>query len=192
MDAVDDAHDLPPRAAMETAHTGSIVLGTVLASLVLVVASLIFDTASGWNAASDLVARLSVFLFAAVLVVEPLARLFPSRATQAAARECGALVLAFAAADVLALACLLMPGGGPLKGPAIVYSLLTGAILAVLLFTSHPAAKRLLGGPAWRSIQGIAFAYFWLVLALQAVDQLMEPDGSVYWPDSRSCFWCRP
>ncbi len=182
MDAIDDAHDSPPRPALETKHTRAIVLGTVLASFALVVASLLFDSGSGWNAASDLVARLSVVLFVAALVVEPLASLFPSRATQAAAQERGALVLAFMVADVMALACLLMPGGAPLKAPAMIYCLLTGAILVVLLFSRHPASKRLLGGPAWRSIKAIAFAYFWVVFALQAANQLLGPDSSMYWP----------
>jgi hypothetical protein len=180
MHATDDLSE-PPAKPIETTHAYAIVLGTVLVSFALVVASLFLHGVTGWNAASAMVSRLCVLLFVAAMVVEPLARLIPSRTTQAMAQERGAFLLAFAAADVTALACLLMPDGGSLSTPTIAYCLLTGAILVVLLFSSHPATMRLLGGPAWRAMQRVALGYFWVVLALVAIGHLMGPRDTGAW-----------
>ena len=185
MIAVAETQIMPDRKD-ETSHAGTIVLATLLISglLVAVALSLGAVDASGWPDASEMVSRFALLIFVAAMVVEPAGRLIPTRATRAAARERSSLILAFAAALAVSLICLVSPvrfGGEPLAAPTVAYCLLTSVILVVMLFSAHPATERLLGAPAWRSMQRIATAYFWLAFALTAMERLIGPHRTDYW-----------
>ncbi|MEI9991277.1 MAG: hypothetical protein WDM86_14675 [Rhizomicrobium sp.] len=185
MIALDDAH-LAPDVRSDTPHTGQVVLFAVLISALIAAASLTLGARNGygWSLAAEMVARFSLLLFVAAMTVEPVARLIPSRATRAAARERGSLILGFVAASVLSLVCIVAPsrlGGEAMTTPAIAYSLLTGAILVVMLFSGHPATIRFLGAPAWRSLQRIATVYFWLAFALTGMSHLIGPHRPDDW-----------
>jgi hypothetical protein len=186
MVAIDSAHDISPSARAETGHTGQIVLFAVLIAALLVAASLSLnpDSSTGWHAAAEMVARFSLLVFVAAMIVEPLARLIPTAAMRAIARERGSLVLAFAIVSAAELGCIAAPfefSGESLSAPAIAYCALTGMILVVMLFSAHPATIRFFGGPAWRAMQRIATSYFWLVLTLVGLDHVVGPHRPDNW-----------
>ena len=177
---------IAPEVRGDTPRTGQIVLFSVLISALIAAASLTMGAGDGslWPLAAEMVGRFSLLLFVASIVAEPVARLIPSRATEAAGRERGGLVLGFIAASAISLICVAAPsqlGGEPLTAPAIAYCMLTGAILVVMLFSAHPATLRFLGGPAWRSFQRIATAYFWLAFALTGISHLIGPHRPDDW-----------
>jgi len=177
---------IAPQVRSDTQHTGQVLLFSVLISALIAAASLTVGAGDGslWPLAAEMVGRFSLLLFVASMVVEPIARLVPSRATEAMGRERGSLVLGFIAASVISLICVVAPsqlGGEPMTAPAIAYCLLTGAILVVMLFSAHPATLRFLGGPAWRSFQRIATAYFWLAFALTGISHLIGPHRPDNW-----------
>ena len=169
-----------------TTHTGQIVLFSLLGSALVAAAALTIGASAGtgWALAAEIVSRFSLLIFVAAMIVEPIARLIPTSATRAAARERHSLVLGFAAASIVSLICVVAPsrlGGEPLAAPAIAYCALTAGILAVMLFSAHPATMRFLGGPAWRSLQRISTAYFWLAFALTAMGHLVGPHRPDNW-----------
>jgi hypothetical protein len=185
MIALDSSH-----AAAEmpggTSHTGQIVLFAILISALLAVGSLSLGAGDGnlWPLAAEMVSRLSLLIFVAAMAVEPIARLLPNRVTQAAARERGNLILGFVSASAISLLCVAAPsqlGGDPMTVPAFAYCVLTGAILVVMLFSAHPATIRILGAPAWRSLQRIATSYFWLIFALTGMERLIGPHRPDDW-----------
>ncbi len=169
-----------------TPHAGQIVLFSVLISALIAAASLTLGAGDGslWPLAAEMVSRFSLLIFVAAMIVEPVARLIPSAATRAAGGERTSLILGFLAASAISLACVAAPsqlGGEPMTLPAIAYCLLTGAILVVMLFSAHPATIRFLGAPAWRSLQRIATAYFWLAFALTGISHLIGPHRPDSW-----------
>jgi hypothetical protein len=173
-----------PTAPAETAHTGQIILFAALISAVLVAASLSLNagTGNGWRVAAETVSRFSVLLFAAAMIVEPFARIVPG--LRGIGRERGSLVLAFAAASAISLAALVAPfefTGESLSAPTVAYCVFTAMILVVMLFSAHPATIRLLGAPAWRAMQRIATAYFWLVFTLSGIEHLIGPHRPDSW-----------
>ena len=185
MVAIDSSMDVIPAARHETEHTGQIILFALLGSALLATASLVLNGADGWRVASDMVSRFSLLVFVAAMIVEPLARFFPTRTMRALGQERGSLVLAFAATAAASLACIVLPaelGGEALTVPAIAYCVLTGLILVVMLFSGHPATMRFLGAPAWRAMQRIATSYFWLVFTLSLIERLIGPHRPDSWP----------
>jgi len=185
MVALDSSH-IAVEVPEGTAHTGQIVLFSVLISALVAAAALTVGATdgSGWALAAEMVSRLSLLIFVAAMMVEPVARLIPSRATRAAARERHSLILGFAAAAAMSLICTVAPsrlGGEPLTVPTIAYCVLTAGILVVMLFSGHPATMRFLGAPAWRSLQRISTAYFWLAFALTGVSHLIGPHRPDSW-----------
>lgn len=185
MIAVENTH-IAPEIRGETPHTGQVVLFALLISALIAVTSLMLgaENGYGWSQAAEMVARFSLLLFVAAMIVEPVARLLPSRATKAAGRERGNLILGFVAASVVSLVCMVAPshlGGEPMAAPAIAYCLLTGSILVAMLFSSHPATIRFLGKPAWRTLQRIATTYFWLAFALTGMSHLIGPHRPDDW-----------
>jgi hypothetical protein len=175
-----------PASFGETAHAGQIVLFSALISALIAVGALSLDTSDGshWGQAAEFVSRFSLLLFVAAMVVEPIARLIPTRPTRAAAQERSSLILGFAMASAVSLSCVAAPsflGGEAMSAPAVAYCLLTGIILVVMLFSAHPATQRLLGGPTWRAMQRIATAYFWLAFALTGMGRLIGPHRPDDW-----------
>jgi len=171
---------------LETSHTGQIVL-LALTGSVLLAAGMIYrdtDIGFGWRDAAEMTFRFSVLLFVAGMVVEPLARLFPAAPMRAIGRERGSLILAFAMTSVISLLCVLVPpylGIDRMTAPTVFYTGLTAAILIVMLFSAHPATIRLLGAPAWRTMQRIATSYFWLVFVLIGIDHIVGPHRPNSW-----------
>ncbi|MEI9994844.1 MAG: hypothetical protein WDM91_09645 [Rhizomicrobium sp.] len=187
MVAIDSSHEIAPPTQTPSGHTGSIVLFALLLSALVAVASLSLQagTGNGWAEAGTQVGRFALLLFVAAMVVEPLGRLIPLKPMQAAARERGGLTLGFVTASAVALACELAPmqfGGAIVSAPTIAYCAFTGLILAVLLFSGHPATLRFLGEPAWRAMQRIATAYFWLAFTLTGIEHIVGPHRPDSWP----------
>ncbi len=185
MVAIDNVASVSPRLPQEGTHAGSIILLSILLSALLVVASLsVAVDGNGWNLAADMVSRLSLLLFVAMMVVEPLSRLVPNRFTAAAAQDRWGLVLGFVAAAAMSLICIAAPaqlGGARLAAPTIAYCVLSAAILAVLLFVTHPATRRHFGGPAWRAMQRVAASYFWLAFLLTGIERTVGPHRPDDW-----------
>ncbi len=186
MVALDNTYDSPGAVRADTARTVLIVLFALLGSALLAAGALIVDRAGGfgWRLAAETVSRFSLVLFVAAMVVEPLARIFPAVPLRAIARERAGLVLAFAMAAIVSLVCVAAPsylGGDRMSVPAVFYSAITAAILVVMLFSAHPATKRFLGAPAWRTLQRIATSYFWLVFVLTGLDHLVGPHRPDAW-----------
>ncbi|HEX4304256.1 MAG TPA: hypothetical protein VHZ78_15780 [Rhizomicrobium sp.] len=178
MVAIDNAQDIPARG--QTGFTGYVLLLTVLGAGLIVAASLSMNTAAGngWHVAAEMVSRFSLLVFAVAMLVEPLSRLIPSQVTRMVGRERGSLMLAFAVVSAVGLACVAAPtelSGQPMTLEAVAYSALTALILLVLLASAHPATMRFLGGPAWRTLQRVATAYFWLVFFLTGIEHLIGP-----------------
>jgi len=103
------AHTTSGNPLAGTSHTGAIVLFGFLGSALLATASLVLADGDGWRAAAEMVSRLSLILFVAAMIVEPLGRLVPVRALGAIGRERGSFTLAFAAASAAALVCVAAP-----------------------------------------------------------------------------------
>jgi len=166
-------------------HTAPIVLVALAAALAVAVASYaVGDDGFRWRNAAEMVSRFSLLVFVAAMVVEPLSRLFRISATKAMARERGSLILAFAMVSIVSLACAMTPSqldSSKMPLPALVYAVPTGGILLVMLFSSHPATKKFLGAPAWRTMQRIATTYFWLVFTLTALDHIVTPNQTDRW-----------
>ncbi len=185
MVALDSSH-VATEPSERTSHGSQIVLFLVLISALLVVGSLTLGGGDGslWPLAAEMVSRFSLLIFVAAMVVEPIARLIPSAVTRAAALERSSLILGFVAASAISLICVAAPselGGEPMTIPAIAYCLLTAGILTVMLFSGHPATIRFLGAPAWRSLQRISTAYFWLAFALTGIGHLVGPHRPDDW-----------
>ena len=187
MVAIDSSHDLAESRQAAAGHTGTIVMFGLAVAVLLAAASLLVtqDIENGWHVAADMVGRFSLLLFVAAMSVEPLARLIPHAAIKNIGRERASLTLAFVASSGVALMCLIVPsqlGGEAMTAPAIAYCILTGSILAVMLFSTHPATA--LGGdaPAWRAVQRIATSYFWLVFVLTGIEHLVGPHRPDMWP----------
>jgi hypothetical protein len=187
MVAIDSSHDIPAAARRtDSPHAGQVSLFALLISALVAAASLnlAVDGTSPWGLAADMVGRFSLFLFVAAMVVEPIARLIPSDTTEAAARERPSLMLGFAFATAMSLGCLMAPvylGTEKLAGPVTVYSAMTAAIVVVLLISSHPATERFMGERAWRTLQRIATAYFWLAFSLIGIDKMVGPHRPDSW-----------
>jgi hypothetical protein len=188
MVALDSSHDIPAaRARTERPHAGTVALFSVLISALIAVAAMnaVPDGVTPWAYAAEMVSRFALVLFVAAMVVEPVGRLIPIDATGAAARERPSLMFGFAFATAVSLGCLMAPvyfGTEKLAGPVTVYSALTGFIVLVLLSSSHPATKRFLGERAWRTLQRIATAYFWLAYSLILLDKAVGPHRPDNWP----------
>lgn len=186
MVALDSSHDIPASARSETPHTGTVVLFSILISAVVAAGAMNMatDGASPWGFAAEMVARFSLILFVVAMVVEPIARLIPTDATQAAARERPSLMIGFAFATAVSLGLLMAPvylGTEKLAGPVTVYSAMTAAIVVVLLSSSHPATKRFLGETAWRTLQRVATAYFWVAFSIIGIDKMVGPHRPESW-----------
>jgi hypothetical protein len=180
MVAIDSAHDMPVEAPGQTSHTGQILLFAVLGAALVGAASLSLNgqAGDGWRIAAEMVSRLSLLVFAAAMLVEPLSRLIPSRFTRALGRERGSLMLAFAVVSALGLVCVAAPmvlTHQNMTAETVAYSGLTAAILLVLLASAHPATMRFLGAPAWRTLQRVATAYFWTVFFIAGIQHLVGP-----------------
>jgi hypothetical protein len=166
-------------------YTSAIVLVALAAAVAVAAAGYTFgDHGFHWRNAGEMVSRFSLIVFVAAMVVEPLAHIFRVPATKAMARERGSLILAFAMVSIVSLACALTPsqfGAAKTPLPALGYALMTGGILLVMLFSGHPATKKFLGAPAWRTMQRIAVAYFWLVFTVTALEHIVSPTQPDPW-----------
>ena len=186
MVAVESDFALASDLRNRTAFTVPIVLLALLGSVALAAGTLVLEAGDDFalRDASEYVSRFSLLLFVASMMVEPLSRIFPSQFMQAAARERGSLVLAFVMASTVSLACELAPsqlGGAKMALQAFAYAALTAGILIVMLFSAHPATKKILGGRAWRTMQRIATTYFWLVFTVTALDHIVSPNADRWW-----------
>ncbi len=131
-----------------------------------------------------MVSRFSLLLFVAAMMVEPLSRIFPNQVMRAAAQERGSLILAFVVVSIVSLACELVPselGTATMALQSFAYAMLTAGILIVMLFSAHPATRKILGAPAWRTMQRIATTYFWLVFTVTALDHVSRPNVTDHW-----------
>ena len=178
------AIDRPDREVpREKTHTGEIVLlGTTGSCLLAFVSLWVAD--GSWQLAAELASRFSLMLFVIAMMVEPVARLIPVSTVRALGRERGGFMLAFCLSAAVSLACLAAPyllNAEPLSAPAIAYCALTSFILAVTLLSGHPATIRFLGGPAWRAMQRVSTAYFWIAFTLIGVDHVVGPHRPNSW-----------
>ncbi|MBL6938354.1 MAG: hypothetical protein ISS15_02045 [Alphaproteobacteria bacterium] len=186
MVAVDSALAPSGDVHEKTVFAGPIVLLALLGAALLAAGTLLFEMKNNfaWSDAAENVSRFSLLVFVAAMVVEPLSRIFPTKVTEALARERGSLVLAFVIVSVVSLACDLAPSqldGEKLGLQAFAYAMLTAGILLVTLFSAHPATKKILGGPVWRTMQRIATTYFWLVFTVTALDHIAGPNVTDRW-----------
>lgn len=186
MVAIDSAFAPAGDLRNRTAYTTPIVLLALAGAVALAIGTLAFETGNSfaWHDAAEYVTRFSLVVFVAAMVVEPLSRIFPTRTMEAMARERGSLILAFVMVSIVSLACALTPsqlGGAKMAFQAFAYAMLTAAILIVMLFSAHPATKKILGGPAWRTMQRIATTYFWLVFTVTALDHIVGPNVTDRW-----------
>ena len=164
---------------------GSVLVGlSFILSVVLAIGALVVTNGDGAQAARELVARFSFLVFVSFLLVAPLAILVPARPLLALAQMRGNLRLAFVAASVLSLACVLMPAtvaGEVLPASAVLYIGLNGLVLLVMLLATSRTAMQLVGAPGWRAIQLIASAYFWVTFLASAVVHLINFSGTSVW-----------
>jgi len=169
-----------------TVYTAPIVLTALAAAVLLAAGTLVFEIGNSfaWRDAAENVSRFSVLVFVVAISAEPLSRIFRTRFTRGLARERSSLILAFVVASFVSLVgnlASLRLGGAPLSLPALAYAVLSAAILIVMLFSEHPATRKRLGGPAWRTMQRIATAYFWLVFTVTSLNHLSAPDVTDRW-----------
>jgi hypothetical protein len=178
---------LPPLAAPRTAfeHVRQLVLFSLAFSVMLAATALVVTGASdGWRIASEMVSRFSVVLFVTALLVEPLARLFPSERLRRFAKLHDGIMLAFLAVFAMSLVLVLAPsalGATQLSIAAFFYSGLNGVILVVMLLSFSPARAGYLSAPAWRAMRRIATAYYWLAFTMWNFGQLNAPGRPDGW-----------
>lgn len=169
-----------------TVYTAPIVLTALAVAVWLAAGTLLFEIGNSfaWRDAAENVSRFSLLIFVAAIVVEPLSRIFRAPFLRGVARERSSLILAFVVVSFVALVCslaLLQQAGAQMSVAALGYSVLSTGILIVMLFSEHPSTRKRLGGPAWRTMQRIAIAYFWLVFAVTALNHLTAPDVTDRW-----------
>jgi hypothetical protein len=184
--AVMTAVENPARALRsEKTHSGEIVLlGLAGATLLVAISLRSADGVAAWQLAAELTSRFSTLLFIVAMTVEPISRLVPTPTLQDFGRERGGFMLAFGLSAATSLACVAAPyvlGIATPSPPAIIYCTLTSSILAVMLLAGHPATMRMLGAPAWRAMQRIATAYFWIAFTLIGFDHVVGPHRPDHW-----------
>lgn len=167
-------------------RTGTIVLAAAAGAVLAALAGAVFDPidGTGWTVAAVTASRVSSLIFVTALIAEPLSRLAPSSFTRTVAAERDGLLLGFIASAALALTFELVPslsGDAIMADTTIVYCGFTGAILAILFFTSHPAVDRILGRPARRAMLRIAIGYFWTVFLFTGIGHMIGPHRPDHW-----------
>ena len=161
-----------------------LVVVSFLVSGILAAGALIVTAGDGAQAARELVTRFSSLLFVCYLLAAPLARIVPARPLSSLALMGGNLRLAFVAAFVFSLACILMPAavaGEALSASAVLYIALNGAVLLIMLFPASRTAKLHMGAASWRAIQLMATAYFWLSFLVSALLHIVRQNDSPVW-----------
>ncbi|HEY0105369.1 MAG TPA: hypothetical protein VGB91_04740 [Rhizomicrobium sp.] len=182
MVAIDSArHALPA----DPDRRGGIVLAAfAVCALLAALSWLLAVDGNGWALASNMVSRFSLLLFVALVTVEPVARLVPIALTKMAARAQGGLVLGFITAQALALLFLVAPSRlveGRLALQTVAFCAVTACILVVFALVSLKMVERRFGGPATRTLRGIANAYFWLVFVLTGLEGSIGPHRPDSW-----------
>lgn len=167
-----------------TGRGKGLVVVSFLVSGILAAGALIVTAGDGAQAARELVTRFSSLLFVCSLLAAPLARIVPARSLSSLALMSGNLRLAFVAAFVFSLACVLMPasvGGEALSASSVLYIGLNGLVLLVMLFPANRTTTALMGAASWRAIQLVATAYFWASFLVSALIHIVRQNDSTIW-----------
>ncbi len=154
------------------------VLFVMLTSGILVLAALTIRDASGWGVAADDLWRFSVFAFAAAVIWEPIATLFPRGARAGSGRETGVAVAAFAVTYATYLVFSFAPFWLAKTEPLIgirVFGLLAATACLVLAISALPRWPGTFGQPLRRGAQVLMLGFFWMSFAICDLDHLYGP-----------------
>jgi hypothetical protein len=182
MSAVENVADRTPIQG----HPGWIAGTSLVIAGLLALGSFVWKgfTANGLMLAGDLTGRFALLLFIGVLVVQPLRRLLPFGFLRGIGRERAPLILAFAAAMTVSLACLSAPMALMSASQAfasILYSVFTAGVLFVLVLGTVRGQSRSEEGGIARAMQIVAISFFWLSFAFAAVVHLNGVDHPGVW-----------
>lgn len=186
MAAIDTVRTFAPQWQQSGRRSTTLALaGTAIA---LAVAALAFlyrgGDHNGVRYAAQMVFRASSVVFLLYYLAQPLARLIPTRPTLALARQRMGLALAFAGSYAVFVACSLAPdymNGAPVALTTLGFAIFSAVVLSVMLMGEYggratdPAWRA-----AWRAMESIGVAYFWVVYAVSDLDHLSgphRPDG---------------
>jgi hypothetical protein len=125
-----------------------------------------------------MVFRASSIAFLIYYLARPVARLVPSRYTLALARERVGLAFAFVCMYAVFLGCTLTPNylsGAHVALPTLAFCVFSGLILAVVLAGEYAGRADPAWRSAWRAMESIGVAYFWLVFAIDDLNHISGP-----------------
>ena len=123
-------------------------------------------------------ARLSFLIFILVLVISPLATLWPSPRSRWLRRQRRYFGLAFALAHFCHLGALLWlmnHRGGSLDTVTLVGGGLAYLLIGLMALTSNDFAQRKMGPRRWRALHLTGLTYVWLIFMQSYVGRLLSP-----------------
>jgi DMSO/TMAO reductase YedYZ heme-binding membrane subunit len=123
-------------------------------------------------------ARLSFLLFILVLVISPVATLWPSPRSRWLRRQRRYFGLAFAVAHFCHLGALLWlmnHRGGSLDTVTLIGGGLAYLLIGLMALTSNDDAQRKLGPKRWRTLHLTGLTYVWLIFMQSYVGRLLNP-----------------
>jgi sulfoxide reductase heme-binding subunit YedZ len=160
----------------------SIELGLLgVAAGVAVIAAMLALHGTGteaWQLATRYTARTSFFVFMAVYLVGPVARLWRPGFIAAALRQRRGLGLAFTGAHFVHLGALTTFFSFGTASPAtqtVVFGGLAFAFIAAMAATSNDWSVRTLGPRVWGRLHRIGLHYVWLIFAFTLLGRALHP-----------------
>jgi hypothetical protein len=137
---------------------------------------------NGFRLGSELAWRFTCFVFFAMLIAGPVARLAGPFLPSAHILEdiSRKLIWGFCASYAVYLAAVLVPNAVQLSAGATLFVLFGAGVTAVMAATAAPLTTRwthapLIGARVRRTVLGIAAIYFWLCYALMALARISGP-----------------
>lgn len=159
----------------------SLALTGMAAGLLVAVAAFVWHGGDN-NAArfsAQMVFRASSVAFLLYYLARPIARLFPSLPTLMLARERFGLALAFVCMYAVFLSCTLTPdymNGARIPLATYAFSIFSALVLAVVIVGEYAGrATDPSWRAAWRAMESVGVAYFWLVYAINDLDHISGP-----------------
>lgn len=159
----------------------SLALAGMAAALLVAVAAFLWHGGDNNAArfAAQMVFRASSVAFLLYYLARPVARLIPSHATQTLARERVGLAFAFVCMYAVFLGCTLMPdymSGAHIPLATLAFCAFSGLVLAVVLAGEYAGrATDPSWRSAWRAMESVGVAYFWLAYAINDLDHISGP-----------------